>query len=350
MHVVNHEAQSEYGTAEWIERLILRAATVDELLSDQFEALPGQKSDADLAARRLAAWCRVSASGDWSLFARRLSRDGLSLTEVLTRFATVRRRMSAPRPEWVDDALWIVPAMETGAVTRCTARSDLAAQYAFEDLLIGAVAEAETLLWSGLDKTICASLTESASSDLRQELLRELSELCAPAFYERFASVRIKTAQAAVSDEASQYLTFVAAMKAGGLRRLFEDKPVLLRLMASLTRQWIDASQELITRLHADLPGFAATCPGRAHRRPVGGNQHRRRPLRPAQLRPHRRDHRLRDGSRIVYKPKDLRVDAAWHALIERLNAARPARAAGPSRTTARRLRVDGVHRSHELS
>ena len=59
------------------ERLIVRAATIDELLSDDFEPLPGQKGDADLAARRLAAWCRSSASGDWSLFERRLDRDGL---------------------------------------------------------------------------------------------------------------------------------------------------------------------------------------------------------------------------------------------------------------------------------
>jgi len=37
------------------QRLMVRAATIDELLSDEFESLPGQKSDADLAARRFAA-------------------------------------------------------------------------------------------------------------------------------------------------------------------------------------------------------------------------------------------------------------------------------------------------------
>jgi len=40
------------------ERLIVRAATIDELLSADFEPLPGQKGDTDVAARRLAAWCR----------------------------------------------------------------------------------------------------------------------------------------------------------------------------------------------------------------------------------------------------------------------------------------------------
>ena len=95
------------------ERLIVRAATIDELLSDDFEPLPGQKGDADLAARRLAAWCRSCASGDWSLFGRRLDRDGWTFDQVLTRFATVRRKASARAPTWIDDAIWIEAALQS---------------------------------------------------------------------------------------------------------------------------------------------------------------------------------------------------------------------------------------------
>ena len=69
----------------FFERLVARAATIDELLSDDFEALPGRKGDADLAASRLAAWCRACASGDWAAFERRLQRDGLSMAGVLVR-------------------------------------------------------------------------------------------------------------------------------------------------------------------------------------------------------------------------------------------------------------------------
>src|SRR4051812_38623223 len=90
------------------ERLAVRAATIDELLSDDFEALPGQKGDTDRAALRLAAWCTGCASGDWSLFAKRLEKDSLSFPFVLARFASVRRRAGAPRPGWIDDAIWIV--------------------------------------------------------------------------------------------------------------------------------------------------------------------------------------------------------------------------------------------------
>jgi hypothetical protein len=53
--------------------LAVRTATVEELLSDEFETLRGQKSDSGLAAKRLAAWWRSCADGDWSLFANFVS-------------------------------------------------------------------------------------------------------------------------------------------------------------------------------------------------------------------------------------------------------------------------------------
>ena len=45
---------------------------------------------------------------------------------------------------------------------------------------------------------------------------------------------------------------------------------------------------------------------------------------------------RFEDGSRVVYKPKDLRLDVAWHSLIERLNRAEPPIALKAVRAIAR--------------
>src|SRR3989442_15688668 len=117
------------------ERLIVRAATIDELLSDDFETLPGQKGDADLAVRRLAAWCRSCASGDWSLFTRRLQRDRLSIGQVLAKFATVRRSASAAAPSWFDDAIWIAAALQSPLQhVDAVAAPDRAEPCAFEHL------------------------------------------------------------------------------------------------------------------------------------------------------------------------------------------------------------------------
>jgi type 2 lantibiotic biosynthesis protein LanM len=291
-------------------RVLARAATIDELLSDAYQPLPGQKGDADLAGRRLAAWCRAAASGDWSLFAGRLQRDGLSIPDVLARFATVRRNPSVPAPEWMDDAAWIGAALHLPDEPE---PPHPGSDVAFDQLLGPAVRHAQTRLWAGVDPRFSTSLTDSAHADLRNALLTELSRLCAPALYERFAEARTRGVA---------YHEFVADMRARGFHQLFEDKPVLLRLMTSLIRQWIDTSREMITRLAADLPAIRLDLLGSEKPCRVTGIEGRLSD-------PHNFGRTVcivgfEDGSRVVYKPKDLSVDAAWAALVDRLNDSAP--------------------------
>jgi hypothetical protein len=327
-------AQIENPTAApaldaYFERLMTRAATIDELLTDAFEPLHGQKSDTDLSARRLAAWCRACASGDWSLFARRLERDRQSIYAVLERFATVRRNASAVAPPWIKDAIWIDAALNGEAANRAPlALPDYSGPYAFEQLFTPVVEQAEALLRVGIDPRICGNLTETAHACLRAALLKELSELATPALYELFAAARKSHEIPPGSGEKLQdaatarYDLFVADMKAGGWRRLFEDKPVLLRLIATMVRQWIDTSRELLLRLDADLVAI---------RRELldAGAASRVAAIQGGFSDPHNAGHSVQilsfeDGTRVVYKPKDLRIDVAWHALLERLNGAEP--------------------------
>ena len=172
-----------------LERLLVRAATIDELLSDDFETLPGQKGDAELAARRLAAWCRSSASGDWALFARRLERDQLSFEQVLARLASVRRSASASTPPWLADAQWIDAVCRAPiSAKNAVGTQDAPEPYPFEDLYLPVVEQAEQRLWSGLGERTAANLSDAARTCLRRALLERLSELCAPVLYERFVA------------------------------------------------------------------------------------------------------------------------------------------------------------------
>ena len=306
------------------ERLLTRTATIDELLSDDFESLPGEKRDADLAARRLAAWCRSCASGDWALFGRRLARDGLSFNELLTRFATVRRKTSAPTPIWFDDAIWIEQALN-GSNEPQDPHSQRAQPYAFEQLFTGAVQKAEQLLWSELDSAASANLLESARNSLSLSLLKKLSDLCTPAIYDRFCDFRNSNAvppdrsEPIIVSNTARYHNFISEMRAGGFRRLFEDKPVLLRLIALTVRQWLETSRELVLRLRNDLSTIRteltnATSTCRVERVEDGLSD------------PHRGGRSVQlvifeDAKRVVYKPKDLRLDHCWECLITRLNA-----------------------------
>lgn len=303
------------------EGLISRAATIDELLSDHFEALPGQKSDSDLAARRLAAWCRSSASGDWTLLARRLERDGLSMEGVLARFATVRRNPSRPAPAWMQDAAWIAAALLDDTDGAAKAVVPVGDGQAFDELLEPAVRQADSRLWQAVDTAVGAALGPGVAEGLRHCLLVDLSKLAAPAIYERFVHDREAVA-GTPSGSSARYDEFIAEMRSAGLRQLFEEKPVLLRLIASLVRQWLESSRELLTRLYDDLPAIRRELlgPGAgADIRSIDGSLSD----------PHNFGRTVRvitfdDDQRILYKPKDLRVDAAWHTLIEELNPKAP--------------------------
>jgi hypothetical protein len=162
---------------DFYNRLSAEAATIDELLSDDFEPLPGQKSDAEKAGARLGAWCRTAASGDWSLFERRLVRDGLSISGVLTRFATVRRRAASPVPAWVTDAMWIEAALSQPARAADLtpgSRPSSTQPFAFEDALLPVVDRASAILLDGCDEAK-EVLAESALAGLRGSLLESLS-------------------------------------------------------------------------------------------------------------------------------------------------------------------------------
>jgi type 2 lantibiotic biosynthesis protein LanM len=311
------------------ERLMVRTATIDELLSDDFEALPSRDGDTERATRRLAAWCRSSAGGDGPLFSRRLGRDGLTPDLALSRLTTVRRKASASQPAWIDDAIWIEAALQSTADKNAdpVAAPIQTEPCAFEELFTAVIEQAENRLWSGVDPRVLDNLRPSARNCLRRSLLAELSGLSTPALYELFGKTRKASGtapDAATPQRASTalYDQFATAMKTGGFRRLFEDKPVLLRLIATVTRQWIETSQEFVLRLNADLPAMRRTI---FHSSLESGVAKIESNLSD----PHNGGRSVKivtfeDGSRIVYKPKDLRLDAAWHALVGRLNRSAP--------------------------
>ena len=284
--------------------LAARAATLDELLSEDFQSLPGLKRDTDRAAKRLAAWCDSSSSGDWELFDRRLRRDGHTIAGVLTRFATARRRPSAPLPAWARDVEWIQAALQKGAAETCRGREP------FQHVFAALIEEADSRLWMSVEASVASRFASSARDDLRGLLISRLCGLCAPVLYERFAQ------------SSAHYDAFVAEMKAGGLIRLFGEKPVLLRLVASLTRQWLSTSREFLNRLDDDLKSIRHDILHRDARAQVGR-------VHGGLSDPHSGGRcvlrvEFDDGSSVMYKPRDLRLDVAWQSLVERLNCDAP--------------------------
>jgi type 2 lantibiotic biosynthesis protein LanM len=311
------------------QRLSERAATLDELLSDAFEASAQTAAEQDLSGERIAAWRRSCAAGDHSLFARRLARDGLSQIEIENRLAGARRRACAPHPQWLEDAVWVEQTLADPIARGVT---DV---YPFEDLFAGLIERAEALVWSGVETATSGQFDQRARASLRQMLLAALCELCSPALYGRFAkSLELDKAATAQTAGTARYREFIAALRAGGLRQLFEQKPVLLRLITVLTRQWIEATREFIDRLAADLPAIRRELTGASSAAKLVE-------ITSGISDPHNAGRTVMiahfgDGARVVYKPKDLRLDVAWRGLVERLNSAGAPIALKAARTLSR--------------
>ena len=329
------------------DELAVRAATFDELLGNEFESLPGEKDTTDLTAKRLAAWCRSCASGDWGQFSRRLALDGLQIEEVLKRFGAARRKPGIEAARWIHDWRWIRQALER-QVDEPRQATDEREPYAFEHLFRGVVAAGEQLAWQGLNLRL--KISETARRDLRRLLLKDLISLCAPALYDSFRQIRQSPADECPSTSssctASIYDRFIAEMRSAAWLKY---KPVLIRLIAVITRQWIDAVQKFLLRLDHDIEVIESEIvrsPGLVMLKIEASGSDRHNDGQSVLF------VTFSNGSKVVYKPKNSDVDVAWNQLLDRLNGSIgvPNRSKSSAHTVyRRRIWVDGIRRTRWL-
>lgn len=180
---------------------------------------------------------------------------------------------------------------------------------------------------------------DEARTDLRYGLLKLLTDLYAPLLYKNFVAVlkqhspNGKLPPSIATTGTEQFDKLVDALRATELANIFAEKPVLLRLTATIVRQWIETTVEFVTRLHSDITDIRGAI---THSAPsvrvktVGGDLSD----------PHNFGHSVQiltfeDQTKLVYKPKDLRLDVAWYALIIRFNASSPPVDLRPVKTIA---------------
>ena len=311
-----------------VQQFLISAATIDELLGPGYEPQIGQKDSTDRAALKLAAWCRSASSGDWGLFVNRITRDKLSFHQILSRFADAGHSPGTPQPAWFDDAQWTYQALTEERSNHELFPVDGAAPLPFERLFYALVERAEVKV---IDKTAPQALAlflDSARANLRAELLKQLTDLYAPLLYSKFvAIVKIhspdgKLPPSTTATGSDKFDSLIATLTTTELTAIFVEKPVLLRLTATIVRQWIDTTAELMTRLHSDISKIRAaiTNSGPSVKvQTIGGDLSD----------PHNFGHSVQiltfeDHTKLVYKPKDLRLDVAWHDLIARFNTNSP--------------------------
>lgn len=308
------------------ESLYLKAAIFDELLSDDFESVPAQKKETELGAKRLAAWCHAASGGDWNLFSKRLKRDNLKYNYVLTRFSSAKISQKIKYPQWVEDSLWIQTVYQNkGLIPKKVLFSTKRVTLPFESIFFNLVNESLGLLKASVSSKALSNFSNTAVDDISYQLLKSLSNFLTPYFFEGFSKhmklankKKKRTSTTKLNENYNEYIAFMINNK--GIINSFFEKPVMLRMIATITRQWINTNKELISRIEADQPEI-----NKKFKLKFSKSNNASKIISDLSD-PHNSGHtvqilELQDRNKLVYKPKDCGLDFKFAELIEKLNS-----------------------------
>ncbi len=309
--------------------IVARAATIDERLDKGFLPSDAQANEV-VVKTRLDTWCQTVAKGDREQFRRRLAWDSLNEEIVQRILGAVRVPEGTPLPAWAEtlsEAMSLaasLPVDEAGASQVDAGRLPfLAAKgpFPFEELLVPFVLLAGQRCVAQTGNAYHL-LCDEAHVALQRNLLQTLTTYAAQALYLEFSIEchrvqspldRLLTA-AQAHDQRQLYQEFVEQMLQGGLVNFFREYTVLARLLATLTDLWAEATVEFLQRLAADWPAMQQLFGGESELGRVTS-------VAPALSDPHRGRRRVialtfASGRKVVYKPKDLGTEAAYHRLL----------------------------------
>jgi type 2 lantibiotic biosynthesis protein LanM len=301
--------------------IIEQASTVWERLEPDFAPLE-TANHSQLISNRISSWCEVIGDGDQARLRQRLTWDGLDWPMVRRVLGPVRLGAGSRMPPWV------VILQEIGRVGPNDVSGILAVEAlpAFERIVAPFALTAWDLLATRFGGA-AELVSKEACGELLRSLLHDLATLSDRALHlesaihcarERSSWGRL----AALSGEANEEdfsEQFVESMISGGLATFLKRYPVLARLLATVTMLWVDATALLLQRLAIDLPDIEEFLGAKGMLGCVTG-------LQSSLSDPHfgRRTVTLltfASGHKLIYKPKNLGMEAAYNHLLDWLNS-----------------------------
>lgn len=302
--------------------LAARAASLEERFSGLVRPIAdGPDPGADVL---FESWKSIAGGGTDSIFAKVLDVYGVTADEARRVLGAVEWAADVPLPDWTTTFAAAAEALAREPDEATVARLKPQGRAApFESLFYPLLAAVRRWRDERADPAHLALLSPAAATALDRALLGPLASVCARALNDRLSSHMLGLSLAGgrppESTQAEIIEAFIRRLRADGLKKLFVERPVLARLIAVASQQWIDASLEFLERLARDLDGPIASLAGSASR-----------PRRVERIRIGLSD--LHNGGRSVikvifdtgltlgYKPKDLRVDLAFDGLLRWLD------------------------------
>jgi lantibiotic modifying enzyme len=296
---------------EQLSRLGARASTLDERLAPPF--VPAVSDQANQIDARIARWAELGAKKDRERLQRSLHWRGIDLDHIRPALGDVSLQPGAVLPEWLlhfdallEEALAMhgnvggpPPGNERAAVMAPFARAAAAA------------------LRKKIPAHARADVADSALAALEQGLLLRLTRLAGPVLGSEYYAFSYCDSRGGGEPE-TRARRFADRMLQPPLPVFLAEYPVLARLLTLACNNWQAASLELLARLAGDREVIveqfhAGRDPGPLVDIEVGD----------ADVHDGHREVVIlvfEDGFRIVYKPRSMDLDKAFHGLIGWLN------------------------------
>lgn len=308
-------------TAEEKTRIAARARGLQACLDaapERSVKLPGADND-----DWIDEWRDRVADGDPETFRVRTKIAGLSVEECRHRLAITDWPDGEPIPEWVDRLADLIEYVSTdGPDCEPIAENEVPFSHLLSVFVEYASAQVE---WSIASDRI----SERAIERFERWFLDRLQHVFAhPLFIEFKTYLAARDRELALADDPEMpaeprrhYDSFIADMFDGGLRSFFVEYAVAGKLLVTFVRQWVETAEEFSARLAADWTALEETFAPDGELGVVTdvdflGD-------------PHHRGRRVfaltfASGTKFVYKPRDVRIDAAYSEFLAWINDETP--------------------------
>jgi type 2 lantibiotic biosynthesis protein LanM len=289
----------------------------------------GADNDDTQIEARLEQWCQIVAKGNLAKFQKRLAWDGLDMETIRSLLGDVGQDKHQPLPPWattLEQVLQTAQIISHQQLFSPHRYLDPEDPVPFEPVYIPCVQVAQQKLQT-LVGARSQLLSEAAQATLEQSLVQSLANICSWTLMKEFSEFRssgnylrdflLLRIRGRSSQE--KYRTFIQKLFQDGLLWLFQEYSVLGRLVAVAIDFWVEASAEFLNRLATDWSDIEQSFSQDTPLQQVVA-------LKPSLSDPHNGGRSVialtfDTGLQLVYKPKNLELDAAFYKLLDWCNA-----------------------------
>lgn len=298
--------------AEALARLAARASTIEERLAPPFAQAAA--TDARQIDARIARWAELGAKGDGERLRRSLRWRGIDLDRIRPALGEAALAPAAPLPDWAPR----FAALLAAALGEHRADRDGPPPTSAHEAVMAPFARAAAAsLRRALPASARGGVADTALRALEQNLLLRLMRIAGAVLAGEYHVYAYRDSRGGGAPE-TRTQRFAARLLQPPVPEFLTEYPVLARLLTLACDNWQMAAAELFDRLAADRRDIA----GRFHQGHDPG------PLVDIQIGDadvhdgHRQVIILvfDDGFRIVYKPRPLALDHAFHEFVRWLN------------------------------